>query len=219
MSLRLLYADELKGFARSKVMIVLWIGLPVLTVFLRLLRPDTEGISLLSFVAVLIAGIGGTLSAVLLSTTVTSERNRHVYDLFLVRPVTRRDLILAKYTAALTCLLVAALLSMLLGGVIDAAAGNLQPGLLKSSLESLIISAAGMAIACAVGIFFGIIVNSVAVSAILSVYIGNQMSALIILPAILVESLNRVAYSTLVGVAVPLVLLFVSIKVFERKSL
>lgn len=215
----LLYTDELRGFARSKVMYVLWIGLPVLTIIIRLARPDTEGIPLLSFVAIMIASIGGTLSAVLLSTTVTSERNRHVYDLFLIRPVERRDLIIAKYLAALTCLVIAAVLSMGLGAAVDAFSGNLQPGIVKNSLESVVISVASMAIACSVGLFFGIVVNSVAVSAILSVYLGNQLSAIIILPTVLVESLNRMGFSAAVGIAFPVVLLFVTIKIFERKSL
>ncbi len=219
MNTSLLYADELRGFARSKVMYVLWIGLPVLTIILRLIQPDTEDIPLLSFVAIMIASIGGTLSAVLLSTTVTSERNRHVYDLFLIRPVRRGDLVLAKYFAALTCLVIATVLSMLLGAGIDAIAGNLQPGLVKQSLESVVISVAGMAIACSVGLLFGIVINSVAVSAILSVYLGNQLSAIIILPAVMIESLNKIAFSAAVGIAIPVALIFVTITVFKRKSL
>ena len=96
-----LYRDELSGFARSKVMIILWIGLPALVILLRLIRPDADEIPLFVFTAVLISAIGGTLSAVMLSTTVTNEKQRHVYDLFLVRPVQRSTLLLAKYFAVL----------------------------------------------------------------------------------------------------------------------
>ncbi len=215
----LLFGDEFRGFARSKVMYVLWIGLPTITLILRLIRPDTEEIPLLSFVAVMIASIGGTLSAVLLSTSVTSERNRHVYDLFLIRPVKRSELILAKYFAALTCLVIATIFSMIVGLAVDAVAGHLQTGIVKQSLESVVISVASMAIACSVGIFFGVVINSVAVSAILSVYLGNQLSAIIILPAVMIESINKIGFSVAVGVALPLVVLFITAKIFDRKTL
>ncbi len=219
MSFKLMYADELKGFAKSKVMIILWIGLPLLSVLFRYFQPQTEGMPLLLFIAVLIASIGGTLSAVLLSTTVTSERNRHVYDLFLIRPVKRSELMLAKYFAALTSLLIAAVLSVLLGTVVAAVKGRLGPDLLSGSAESLVISFAGMAIACSVGLLFGTLFNSVAVSAILSVYLGNQLSSIIILPAVLIQGLNRTVFSLIVGIAVPVLILFITIKVFEKKTL
>ena len=217
MSLRLLYVDELKGFARSKVMAALWIGLPVMSVLLRSLRPETEGIPLTMFVAILIASIAGTLSAVMLSASITGERNRNVYELFLIRPVKRRDLILSKYLAALSCLTIAVLLSFALGALIEAVSGNLESGILKASFESLLLSIAGMALACGVGVFFGVLINSVAVSAILSVYLGNQLSALVILPMVLVEKLDTIFYPIALGLLVPIILLVVSVQIFKKK--
>lgn len=219
MTFRILYTDELRGLARSKVMIALWVGLPLLTLLLKLIQPDTEGVPLLTFAAVLVGSIGGTLSAVLLSTTITGERNRHVYDLFLTRPVSRGTLLLAKFFAALTCLFVAALGSIGLALVVDAATGALVPGLAGQLGESLLVSVAGMAVASAVGVLFGVLVNSIAVSAILSVYLGNQLSAIIILPTVFVEGLNVPLFAGLVGALVPAILMIAAIAVFKRKSL
>lgn len=219
MTLRVLYTDELRGLARSKVMVALWIGLPVLTLLLKLIQPNTEGVPLLIFAAVVVGSIGGTLSAVLLSTTITGERNRHVYDLFLTRPVRRGALLLAKFFAALTCLFVAALGSMGLALAVDAATGALAPGIAGQLGESLLVSMAGMAVASAVGVLFGVLINSVAVSAILSVYLGNQLSAIIILPAVLVEGLNVPLFAGLVGAVVPAVLMVIAVAVFKKKSL
>ncbi len=143
MTLRVLYADELRGLARSKVMIALWIGLPLLTLLVKLIQPDTEGVPLLIFAAILVGSIGGTLSAVLLSTMITGERNRHVYDLFLTRPVRRISLLLAKFFAAMTCLFAAAVASIALALAVDAATGASMAGLATKLGESLLVSMRG----------------------------------------------------------------------------
>ncbi len=219
MKMGTLLLDELRGFARSKVMIALWIGLPALSVLVNLLQPETEGIPLLLFVAVLVGSIGGTLSAVLLSTTITSERNRHVYDLFLVRPVKRAEILMAKYFAALLCLLGAVVASIGLAVIVDAISGTPIAGGTAQVGESLLLSLAGILIASSAGLLFGVLINSIAVSAILSVYLGNQLSAIIILPTVLVEGLNVAVFVTMVGVGVPALLLSVAILVFRKKSL
>ena len=49
MSLALLFTDELKGYYKSKVMIILWIGMPALTLLIRLLfslDPETENLEI-----------------------------------------------------------------------------------------------------------------------------------------------------------------------------
>jgi len=219
MNFRRMYQDEFAGFARSKVMLVLWIGLPVVMMIIRFLRPDTEGIPLVMLGAILIASIGGTLSAVLLSTTITNERNRGVYDLFLIRPVTRTDLMLAKFFASLSALLIAVILSLGVGIIVDALVGDFTVEALRSSGQSLVVIIAAISTACSVGMLFGTIFDSVAVSAILSVYLGNQLSGLIILPAILIQTLNPVYTAAAAAIVLPTIILFITIKVFERKSL
>ena len=215
----LIYRDELTGFLRSRVIIVLAVGLPVLVLVLRLVQPNTEGIPFFIFTAILIASIGGTLGAVLLSTAITNERGKHVYDLFLIRPVRRSDLLLGKYFAALTALLVTAVLALTVGIIVDIVAGGRAVDVLRAGVEPTVLSLAGMAIACAVGLLLGVLVDSVAASAILSVYLGNQLSAIAVLPSALAPDLPVLPIALAAGLVVPTVLLTIAIVVFRRKTL
>ncbi len=219
MNFRLLYRDEFAGFARSKVMMLLWIGLPLLTMILRFAQPNTGEIPLVLFIALLMSSIAGTLSAVLLATTVTSERNRGVYDLFLVRRATRSELLLAKFFASFTALFAAVILSVLLGVVVEAVTGSLSADVARRSGESLVVSIAGMAVACSVGLLLGTVFDSVALSAIFAVYLGNQLSGLIVLPAVLIESVDPLLYGAAAGTILPFIILSVALRVFNGKSL
>jgi ABC-2 type transport system permease protein len=219
MALKTLYFDELKGFSRSKVMAVLWIGLPLISAGFRLFRPDAEGMPLLTLVAILLSSIGGTVAAVFLSTGITNERAKSVYDLFLVRPVKRYELLIAKFLAAFSSLFVAVLLSVLLGIAIEAVTGTFSSDtFMRENIESLLVTLTGIAVACSVGVFFGITMSSVAVSAILSAYLGNQITGALILPLALVSSLNVVLYCALVGIFVPAAILTLSALIFERRN-
>lgn len=220
MSLGLLYLDEMKGFYKSKVMIVLWVGMPFLSFLMQFLQPDLEGIPVSAFVAILISSIGGTLSSVMLSTSITSERNRNVYDLFLIRPVKRYEILLSKYFAVFTCLIIAILISLGFGILIDAYTIETPVSdLLQNNLESLTISLAGISISCSIGIFFGILVKSVPVAAILSVYLGNQIASLIILPTIMIEGLDPIIYSGIIGIGVTIISLTISVIIFNKKQI
>ena len=220
MTFRILYNDELRGFAHSKIIIALWVGLPLLTLLIKFLQPDTEGMPLLFFAGAMVGSIGGTLSAVMLSTMITGERNRHVYDLFLTRPVRRGTLLMAKFFASLTCLLVAAVVSLGLALAVDAATGVLMPDLGTLLGGFLLISVVGLAISSAVGILFGVLIKSTALSAILSLYLGgNLLSAIIMLPTMLLDGQNIPLFTALLGILVPTTLMVVAIRVFNRKSL
>jgi hypothetical protein len=37
--------------------------------------------------SIVVSSIGGTLAAVMLAVFIINEKNRHVYDLFLIRPI------------------------------------------------------------------------------------------------------------------------------------
>lgn len=217
--LGLLYTDELKGYYKSKLMLVLWIGLPVLSFLIQFLNPDLEGLPVSTFVAILVGSIGGTLSSVMLSTTITSERNNHVYDLFLIRPVKRWEILVSKYFAVLTCLLIAVLISLIMGIIVDIVKiGTPIIELLRTNAESLIVSLATISIACSIGVLFGAIINSVAISAVLSVYLGNQVSSIIILPTVLIPGIPVELYAILTGIGISALVLGISIIIFHKKS-
>ena len=219
MSLRLLFIDELRGYAKSKVMIVLWIGLPLLSFLIQFIDPgELEGMPISFLVSLVVSSIGGTLSAVMLSTSIVSEKNRHVYELFLIRPVKRSSLILAKYLAVYLCLVVAVAISLSVGLIIDGFTGKLSENFLSITFDYLIMSLSSMAITCSIGILFGVTVSSVPVAAILSVYLGSQLSSLIILPVFFLQGLNPVILSLALGIPISIIVIGIDISLFNRQQ-
>ncbi len=219
MSLLLIFLDELKGYAKSKVMLVLWFGLPLLSFFIQFINPnELEGMPISFLVSLIVSSIGGTLSAIMLSTSIVSEKNRHVYELFLIRPVRRSSLILAKFFAVYLCLVIAVSISLIIGLLIDAFTGDLIENYLDITFESLIIGISSMSISCSIGIFFGVLVSSVPVAAILSVYLGSQLSTLIILPTIFFEMLNPIILALSLGITITIVMMSINILIFSKQQ-
>jgi ABC-2 type transport system permease protein len=216
MSFFILFKDELRGFYKSKVMIILWVGMPLVSVLFHFLQPDTEGLPFISIISLVVGSIGGSLGSAMLSTSICSEKNSHVYDLFIIRPVKRYNLILSKFVAVYLCLIFATIISIIFGFIIDYITIGIPPGyILKNSFESLSISMCAMAIACSIGTFFGVSVSSVAAAAILSVYVGNQVSAISILPVIFITSLNPITFSLVIGISSTATLLLISVLIFH----
>ncbi|TFF84878.1 hypothetical protein EU523_01020, partial [Candidatus Heimdallarchaeota archaeon] len=119
-NLGILLWDEFRGFIKSKVMIALFVGMPVFAIVMHFIQPDTEGIPITMITSLFVSSIGGLLAAVMLSTTMVNELNNNVYDLFLIRPVKRWHIIIVKYISFFSCLIIASLLSFLVGLAIDA---------------------------------------------------------------------------------------------------
>ncbi len=187
MSVQILFVDELRGFYKSKLMAILWIGMPLLAFIMHFLGgADAGGVPMSYITALLVTSISGTLGAVSLSTSITNEKNRRVYDLFLIRPVARWEILVAKYVAVYTCLILAVALSVCVGIVIDGVSlGSIPAILLTKTTESLATCLTGTALACAIGTFFGIVMSSVPAAAILSVYLGNQIATITMIPSLI----------------------------------
>ncbi len=198
-------------------MIVLWFGLPLLSFLIQYINPNQlEGMPISFLVALVVSSIGGTLSVIMLSTTIVSEKNRHVYELFLIRPVRRSSLILAKFLAVYLCLVIAVSISLTIGLIIDAFTGDLIENYLNVTFESLIIGISSMAITCSIGILFGVLISSVPVAAILSVYLGSQLSSLIILPTFFIPGLDTQMLALTLGITLTTVIMGINIILFNR---
>lgn len=219
MSLSLLFKDELKGFYKSKVMIFLWVGIPLMTVLLRLWSPETgEDIPFTALSAIIVSSIGGTLGAVMLTVSIINEKTQHVYDLFLIRPIKRRNLIISKFFAVYTCIVIASVLALSLGLAIDYfSMGGPPEVVLKNTLGLLALSLSMMVVSSSAGVLMGVAAPSVLVGAILVIYGGNQISALPMLPTMLNIS-NQVLFTIILGVVLSSVLLSIAIFLFNRKQ-
>lgn len=218
MSLGLLFEDELRGFYRSKIMLFLWVGLPALSVLLYLVNPATGEVAISSFVAILVGSIGGVLSAVMLVVSIVNEKERHVYDLFVIRPIRRMDIVLSKFLAVYLCVSIAGLLAMALGLAVDyARVGELPEGTLTGLGEAAVMALSMMAITCSAGVLIGVFSPSVLVGVILVIYGGNQLSVVALAP--LLTGSESALFPLLPGTAISLALLFAAVLVFNRKQL
>jgi len=215
----MMYADELTGYYKSRVMLVLWVGMPVLALILHGIQPDLRGqMSLTVFSMLIVTSLAGTIAAAMLSVGIIHEKTLGVYSLFLVRPVKRRSILLGKFFAVFTCVAAAAVITLLVGLLVDWARG-VAPG--RAAFLELAKSAAtgfsAIAITSAAAILIGIVAPSVLVGVILVIYGANQLSVVGYLPLLL--GLNPAWLYTLgIGAVLTIVLLAISVIVFNRKQ-
>jgi len=200
-------------------MIVLWVGMPLLSIIMHFFQPEMEDFPFSILVSIVLSTIGGTLASAMLSTSFTSEINQKVYNLFLIRPIKRYSILISKFVAVYICLVIAIIISLSLGLLIDYfTIGELSILFISRLSESLAISLASIAISCSIGILFGVTISSVPVAAILSVYIGNQLSALSIIPSLFLAPLNPIIFALVIGVSIPPALIAISEIIFIRKE-
>ena len=218
MSLSLLFKDELNGFYRSKVMLVLWIGLPALSILIYALEAGGQGVSVAILSSIVVSTLGGALASAMLAISLINERERHVYDLFVIRPVKRRNILFSKFLAVYLCIAIAGLLAIALGVVADFTLTGLSKAINFGSLgESLVILFSMMAVSCSVGILIGTVSPSVLVGVILVLYGGNQLAAIVVLPVLLLFS--AAWFPPVVAAGITAVVLLASVIVFNRREI
>ncbi len=216
----LLFKDELQGFYKSKVMIFLWVGLPVIALLFRFLSAGSSGqelpFTLIS--SIVVSSIGGTLAAVMLAVFIINEKNRHVYDLFLIRPIKRQEIIVAKFFAVYVCVAIASAIAVLVGAVTDfATTGALPATLLSDAAQSLATTLSMIAVSCGAGVLIGVISPSVLVGAILVIYGGNQISVVPLIPELLGLP-DAAIYTIALALAFAAALLGLAAELFNRKQ-
>lgn len=218
MSLSLLFMDELKGFYKSKVMLFLWAGLPVLSILIYLASPDAGDISLASLTAIIVGSLGGVLASVMLVVSMVGERERHVYDLFVIRPVKRRDIVMSKFLAVYVCVAAAGLLAFAVASVTEYVTdGSLPPDFGDSALSYFVVAYSMMAISCSAGLLLGVASPSVLVGVILVIYGANQLSASVAIPLMTLS--EEKLFPLVPGVSISAFLLLGAVLLFNRKQL
>ena len=220
MKLPLLFFDELRGFYKSKVMVFLWVGLPIIAILFRFVESSTTGQTIPFTVvsALVVSSLAGTLASVMLAVSLINEKNRHVFELFLIRPIKRREIILAKFFAVYLCVAIASFIAIFVGMATDyLTTGALATAVMGNLSQSISISLSMVAVACAAGVLIGVASPSVLVGAILVIYGGNQISVIPLVPALL--NISDAAFFT-IGLAalVAAVLLTAAVSLFEKKQ-
>jgi ABC-2 type transport system permease protein len=220
MKMGLLFVDELRGFYKSKVMIFLWIGLPLIALLFRFISASNSGqnIPFTLVSAIVVSSLTGTLASVMLAVFLINEKNRHVYELFLIRPLRRRDIILAKFFSVYTCVAIASFIAVLAGMITDyATTGALSASVLSNAGQSLATSLSMIAVSCAAGVLIGVASPSVLVGAILVIYGGNQISVIPLVPTLL-NVQDAAVFTIVLAGAAATGLLAAAVALFERKQ-
>lgn len=187
----LLVRDELVGFARSRVMLAMWVVLPVCALVGYLALPGDAlldsgfgaDLSATAFMGLLLSSLAGTVAAVMVAADIVSERNRNVYELFLIRPIRPEAIIWAKFTAVFGCVAVACVISLGLGLALDRVQGATLGATELRDVGRVLTSLLGVVgLSAAVGVFFGVVSRSIVIAVVLVLYIGQNLAIVPMLP-------------------------------------
>jgi ABC-2 type transport system permease protein len=199
-------------------MLTLWVGLPLLTLMIYLASPTNQGITLASFTAIIIGSIGGMLSAAMLVSSIISEKSRHVFDLFIIRPVKRSDIVLSKFMATFFCVTAAGIIALIFGALFDLVRNGSLPGdILSISVNALIMAGSMTAIACSAGVLIGFFANSMLTGIILVIYGANQLSAVAALPGLFLP--QEPLLPLIPGIMITVLLVALTIRMFNHKQM
>lgn len=190
---RLLLRDELVGFARSRVMLVLWVVLPIAATIGYAVVPGdlvgsrgSDGMTATAFMSMLMSSIAGLVAAMMTAVDLVTERNRRVYDLLLVRPIRREAIVWAKFFAVFTSVTMACVVSLAFGLLIDTARGDppaaaTVPQLVKSVMTLIVV----IAMSTGVGASLGVAARTPLLAVILVLYVGQWFTIIPMLPSYL----------------------------------
>jgi ABC-2 type transport system permease protein len=222
---RLMVRDELIGFAKSKVMLVLWLVLPALCLVGYLVLPaelfdhgaGVRGLSATAFMAFITSSIAGTVAALMVAVDIVAEKNRKVYELYVIRPVRPEAIIWAKFLAVFLCVTVGCVTAILLGIGLDWIRGEpIEAKLVYDAFKSNVAMVGVIAISAAVGVFFGVICKTIVVAVLLVLYGGQNIAIIPMLPMYLGIFPNQFWIVMLISAGVTLGLQLVSGVVFRR---
>ena len=215
MSLEVLFRDEFLGLYRSKAMLALLVGLPVLVMILYWASPDTSGMPMSAFTALVASSLAGALAAVMVAVGMMNEKSRKVYDLFLVRPVKAAHIILAKFGATFLFVTLAVLVSIGVGMLADISMGNAPTGVaLMAVARSMVMSVSMIAVASAVGVLIGASISSILVGVILVLYGGNQLVGLVAM--LTLQMSDNIIVQLVPSIGLTLLLLIIAVQLFKR---
>lgn len=189
-----LVKDELYGFAKSKVMIVLWVVLPLIAILGYWLfkgndkvgaDPDAQMTASI-FMSLILSSLSGTVAALMVAVDIVSERQRKVFELFIIRPIRREVIIWSKFIAVFLVVVGACVLSMTLGIIVDTVQGEpLSRGLNYDTLKGMTQLVTVVGLSCAVGVICGVLARSILVAVLLILYGGQNLTIVPMLPTYL----------------------------------
>jgi ABC-type transport system involved in multi-copper enzyme maturation permease subunit len=222
----LLFKDELLGFAKSWVMVFLWVGLPLVAMGMYYLLPNdmpigpdvTVVMPASFFIAMLVASLGGTLAAIMIGVDIVNEKTRKVYDLFVIRPIPRGGIVIAKFFAIFLCVSLACILALVCGIGLDVVRGvDISPMMVENSLQAALDATIMVAVSTAGGTIIGVIAPNI-LTGVLLVWFGSQNLAILpVLPRMMgLPDYNWVG--SVISVAIAVLLMVAAVSIFKRRE-
>jgi len=218
MSFSLIFKDELTGFYKSKAMIFLWIGLPLLALLIHISSQDAD-MSLSILVSLLVSSIGGLLASVMLTVNIINEKDTRVYDLFLIRPLKRWHILTSKFLAVYICVSLACILAIVVGLMFDFYESKIPfEIILENIFEPFIMTFSVIAISSAVGVLVGVISPSIVVGVLIVIFGGNYVSSIPSIIPFVLDIDNPFTIVLMLGVVITVTLMMLSIVLFNKKE-
>ena len=218
MSYSLIFKDELMGFYKSKAMIFLWIGLPLLAILVHVSSQSAD-MSLSILVSLVVSSIGGLLASVMLTVNIINEKDTKVYDLFLIRPLKRWHILVSKFLAVYICVSIACIISILIGLLVDYTESQIAFDIIVQNIyEPFIMTLSIIAISSAVGVLIGVVAPSILVGVLLVIFGGNYVSSIPSIIPFVFNIQNPFTIVLILGIIITTVLMALSILLFNKKE-
>jgi ABC-type transport system involved in multi-copper enzyme maturation permease subunit len=228
-ALTILVRDELLGYAKSKVMLVLWFLMPAISILGYLALPSSVKsefglpfeVTATMYMSVLTSTLGGLIAAIRVAVDIVGERNRKVYDLFVIRPMRRETIMWSKFIAVFVCVSVACIIAVTAGLAVDVARGDAPTGAMLQDLARSLATLAGViALSAATGVFFGVLSRSSIVAAVILAFQLVQFFQLLpLLPAFLGVLPRQFWIMMLISFGVAALLVHAAAVMFRRAEL
>lgn len=225
----LLLRDELVGFARSKVMLVLWFAMPALALIGYLVLPQAMAggfklpfkVSATMYMSVVVSSLAGAIGAVMIAADIVNERTRKVYQLFAIRPIRRDALLWSKFLAVTGCVSVACILAIAAGVALDVARGaSPSSAMLYDLVKSLATLVGVIAVSAGGGVLIGILSGTSMVAAVILVLqVGQLLSVVPLLPSVLGVLPDQFWIVMLLSFALAAALVYAGALLFRRVAL
>lgn len=218
MSFSLIFKDELTGFYKSKTMIFLWIGLPVLAILIHVSSQSTD-MSLSILVSLVVSSIGGLLASVMLTVNIINEKDTRVYDLFLIRPLKRWHILVSKFLAVYICVSIACIIAISIGLLVDYSESQIAFDIIVQNIfEPFIMTLSVIAISSSIGILIGVVAPSILVGVLLVIFGGNYVSSIPSIIPFIFNIENPFNIVLMLGIIITIVLMGLSILLFNKKE-
>lgn len=221
----LLFRDELNGFYKSGVMIALWVLLPAIGILVYFaiggqmaeMMPGQE-VPMTVFIGYIVSNIGAQITAIMLTVNIINEKNSKVYEIFVIRPIRRSDLLWSKFLSVFLCVMLACIIALFTGILVDTIAGNPPSSfIIEKTLESFVMGMGIVGVFAATGIVVGVLADSILVGVLLILFVGGNLPLLPALPTMFGLD-NSMLWSLLIGAVITVGLMLLAGALFKNKQ-